>query len=71
MRERKIADDEMIERYVHERFEQVFEGGVARRTLQLRNSKGRCLYLLFFACGNPNTKANRLALKIAQHLLKS
>ncbi len=29
------------------------------------------MYLLIFACGNPSPKANRLALKIAQDLLKS
>ncbi len=69
-RQAKIADDAVIESYIRQRLEDVFRGGVARHALQLRNSKGRCLYLLFFACGNPNPKANRLALKIAQHLLK-
>jgi len=70
MRQRKIADVAVIENFMRQRFEQVFRGGVGRHALQLRNSKGSCLYLLFFACGNPNPRANRLALKIAQHLLK-
>ena len=70
-RESKVADLAAIEGYVRERLHQVFHGGVARSALQLRNSKGSCMYLLLFACGNPSPRANWLALKIAQHLLKS
>jgi len=70
-RESKIANLPAIERYVRERLLEAFRGGVARSTLQLRNSKGSCMYLLFFACGNPDPKAHGLALKIAQHVLKS
>jgi hypothetical protein len=29
------------------------------------------MYLLFFACGNPASKAHGLALRIAQYLLES
>jgi three-Cys-motif partner protein len=70
-RESKVADVAAIEGYVRKRLGQVFRGGIAQNTLQLRNSKGSCMYLLFFACGNPNPRAYGLALKIAQHLLKS
>jgi three-Cys-motif partner protein len=69
-RESKVANLPAIERYVRERLLEAFRGGVARSTLQLRNSKGSCMYLLFFACGNPDPKAHGLALKIAQHVLK-
>lgn len=70
-REDKVADLAAIEDYVRNRLLQVFRGGVARNALQLRNSKGSCMYLLLFACGNPAPRARGLALKIAQHLLKS
>jgi three-Cys-motif partner protein len=70
-RENKVADLAAIENYVRNRLLQVFRGGVARNALQLRNSKGSCMYLLLFACGNPAPRARGLALKIAQHLLKS
>lgn len=70
-RQSKVADLSTIENYVRRRLLQVFRGGVARNPLPLRNSKGNCMYLLFFACGNPAPKAHGLALKIAQHLLKS
>lgn len=66
----KVADLSVIEGYVRNRLAQVFQGGIASHALQLRNSKGSCMFLLFFACGNPNSKAHRLALRIAQHLLK-
>jgi three-Cys-motif partner protein len=69
-RESKVADLLAIESYVRGRLLQTFQGGVGRNALQLRNSKGSCMYLLFFACGNPAPKAHGLALKIAQHLLK-
>lgn len=70
-RQSKVADLSAIENYIRSRLLKVFQGGVAPTSLQLRNSKGSCMYLLIFACGNPSPKANRLALKIAQDLLKS
>lgn len=70
-RRAKVADVRVIEAYVRKRLTQVFQGGVANNALQLRNSKGSCLFLLFFACGNPNPKAHGLALKIAQHILET
>jgi three-Cys-motif partner protein len=41
--------------------------GVARNPLLLTNSRGRPLYLLCFACANPN--AVEPALEIAEHIL--
>lgn len=70
-RSQKVADLSTIEKFMRGRLQQIFRGGVANKALQLRNSKGSCMFLLFFACGNPNPKAHRLALRIAQHILKS
>lgn len=70
-RETKVANLRMIEAYIRNRLAEIFPGRVAKNALQLRNSKGSCMFLLFFACGNPNPRAHRLALKIAQHLLKA
>jgi three-Cys-motif partner protein len=69
--QRKVADVCVIEEYVSRRLARIFEGGVAKKALELRNSKGSCLYLLFFACGNPNPKAHGLALKFASHVLRA
>lgn len=66
---RKVADVGVIEAFVRKRLAQIFRGGVAKNALRLRNSKGSCMFLLFFACGNPTPKAHRLALRIAQHIL--
>jgi three-Cys-motif partner protein len=71
IRASKVADLSAIESYIRERLGQVFHGGVAQNALQLRNSKGSCMYLLLFACGNPGVRAHRLALKIAGPLLNS
>ena len=68
MRASKVANVSIIDQYVRERLGKVFQGGVADNSLQLRNSRGVCLYLLLFSCGNP--RARSLALGIAQHLLK-
>jgi three-Cys-motif partner protein len=70
-RKSKIADVSVIEEYVRDRLTKVFSGGVAAKALQLRNSKDSCMFLLFFACWNPNPKAHRLALRIAEHVLKA
>jgi hypothetical protein len=43
--------------------------GVADRALPLSNSRGVCMYMLFFACGNPRGKD--VALRIANHILKA
>lgn len=52
------------------RLQAVFKGGVANYALPLHNSKGSCMFLLFFACANPSPKANRLAMKFAKAILK-
>ena len=66
----KMADLTTIEKYVRARLSSTFRGAVAKNTLQLRNSKGSCMFLLFFACGNPSPKAHQLALKFARHVLQ-
>lgn len=70
-RRTKMADVHMIETYVRNRLDHIFRGGTAKNAWQLRNSKRSCMYLLFFACGNPNPNAHTLALKIAQHILSA
>lgn len=65
----KVANLRVIDAYVRHRLAQAFQGGVAINSLQLRNSKNSCMYLLYFACGNSRPSAHRLALKIAQHIL--
>ncbi len=67
----KIATVDTIQRYVRDRLDNLFQGGVAQRTLQLRNSKNSCMFLLFFACGNPNPKAHQLAMRIAENILSN
>jgi three-Cys-motif partner protein len=54
------------EEYFRKRLQSAF-AGVADRALPLRNSRNVCMYLLFFACGNP--RAKDLALRIANHIL--
>ncbi|MFP3944814.1 MAG: hypothetical protein ACLFWF_13020, partial [Alphaproteobacteria bacterium] len=44
---------------------------VAENRKQLRNNRGTVLFTLMFACSNPSSKAHDLAVKIANHLLKS
>jgi three-Cys-motif partner protein len=70
-REIKVANLGVIEAYVRGRLAGIFRGGVADNALQLRNSMESCMFLLFFACGNPNPRAHSLALRIAGHVLKS
>lgn len=66
----KVADSSVIEAYVRKRLRQAFKGGVAPGALRLKNSKGSCMYVLLFACGNPSPKAYGLAQRFAQHLLR-
>jgi three-Cys-motif partner protein len=42
---------------------------VASNRLQLKD-RGRVLFTLMFACSNPSPNAHRLAVRIANHLLK-
>jgi hypothetical protein len=56
-----------IEAYFKGRLQSIF-AGVAKNALPLRNGKGTCMYLLFFACGNERGAGP--ALRIANHILK-
>lgn len=58
-----------IAAYWHRRLRQLFPA-VASRSAVLRNSRRSPLYLLSFAIGNPNPRAQEIALRIADHLLK-
>ena len=65
--ERVKATMETIGRYFNDRLKQVF-AGVAEKPGVLRNSRNNPLYLLCFAVGNESGK--KIALRIAEHLLK-
>jgi three-Cys-motif partner protein len=65
----KVANPDSIAEYFNRRLKSVF-AGVANNPLKLYNSKNNPLYLLCFAVGNPNPKANGLALKFANHILQ-
>ncbi len=43
--------------------------GVGKKGYPLCNSRGYCMYILFFACSNPAPRAKNLALKCANHIL--
>ncbi len=64
---KKKANLEQIGRYFLARLKTTF-AGVAEEPLPLYNSRGNPLYILCFAAGNP--RAARLAVKIAQDILK-
>lgn len=56
------------ERYLRYRLQSIF-AGVGSRALPLDNSRGVPMYLLFFGC-NGSDAARRLALRLADHVLK-
>ena len=58
---------ETIGRYFNNRLSEIF-AGVAGEPGVLRNSRNNPLYLLCFAVGNQRGK--KVALRIAEHLLK-
>lgn len=64
----KIANFELISQYLVKRLKTIF-AGVADNPLLLRNSCNNPLYLLCFASGNP--KGSKIAIKIAQDILKN
>jgi three-Cys-motif partner protein len=66
-RTEKIADFDAISRYFVARLKTLFPG-VAPNPLPLCNSANTPLYLLCFAAANP--RGAKLAVKIAQHVLK-
>lgn len=65
----RSADVKAIEAYVKARLEIVFPTVRGPRTLSLDN--GAPLFSLFFAMSNPDPKASGLALKGANHILKT
>jgi len=67
VRREKVADFDVISEYFLGRLKSIF-AGVAGNPLQLRNSRGTPLFLLCFAVANPRGK--RVALGIAQHILR-
>lgn len=68
--ERRSADVDRIESWVHDRLKTVFKGTVLK-PLRLKHSNGAPMASLFFAVANPNGKAVGLASKIAGHILKA
>ena len=62
-----------IEKYIKERLTTIFSSedfpGVCKKPLYLTNSRNSTLFMLFFAC-NGNRKAKRLALKLANHIIR-
>lgn len=66
----KATDIARIEKYILGRLGKIF-AGVSRHALHLKNKQGRgqTMYLLTFACGN--RKGAPIALRIAEHILKS
>ncbi|HSG39510.1 MAG TPA: three-Cys-motif partner protein TcmP [Thermoanaerobaculia bacterium] len=63
------AGVEVIGRYVVDRLRSVFPG-VAPNPKVLMNSTGCPLYLFCFAVSSPSPQARRIALRIADHILK-
>lgn len=57
-----------IGEYFINRLNSIFPG-VGKKGYPLLNSTGYCMYILFFACSNPDPRAKNLALKIANHIL--
>ena len=66
----KVASVKAIRSYAISRLATLFPK-VAENPLALYNSKNSLLYLLCFAVSSPSTKAQKLALKIANHILQS
>lgn len=62
-------DMDEVEDFFHNRLKEVFPF-VANSPMRLLNSKNTPLFSLFFAVSNPSPAAGKLALKIADNLLK-
>jgi three-Cys-motif partner protein len=58
-----------VTEFVRERLRTIFLGGVAENWLPL-GWRGLPMYSLVFACANPSAKANTLALRLANAVLK-
>lgn len=59
---------EILSTFVNKRLKTIFPG-VINRNLILTNSRNSPLFLLCFACANPNPQAYRLAIKIANQII--
>ncbi|WP_423908754.1 three-Cys-motif partner protein TcmP [Candidatus Spongiihabitans sp.] len=59
---------EILSQFVNGRLRTIFPS-VSNNNLVLKNSKNSPLFLLCFACSNPNPKAFGLAVKIANHII--
>nr|WP_280637019.1 three-Cys-motif partner protein TcmP [Rhizobium sp. 16-449-1b] len=68
--QRRIADVDRIETWVHERLRTVFKGTVLK-PLRLKHANGAPMASLFFAVSNDRPSAVSLATNIASHLLSS
>jgi three-Cys-motif partner protein len=68
--ERRSADVDRIEEWVHDRLKSVFKG-VVLKPLRLKHANGAPMASLFFAVANPHKKAVELASRIAGHILKA
>lgn len=64
----RVADWQLIERYYLARLRSIFPA-VGEHGYPLKNGRGYLMYLLCFACANPDAKAHALALRAANHLL--
>ncbi len=54
--------------FVNDQLKTIFPG-VSNKNIILKNSRNSPLFLLCFACSNPNPKAYSLAIKIANHII--
>ncbi len=61
---------ERLSSFVTDRLRTIFPG-VTKHPLILRNSCGSPIFLLCFACANPNPRAIGAALRIAEHIIKT
>ncbi len=69
--DRKVSHPfEVLGKFVNGRLRSIFPG-VSKEIVILKNSKNSPLFLLCFACSNPDPKAIGLALKIADHIIGS
>lgn len=69
-REKRIADVDTIEKWVHARLGSVFKGTVLP-PLRLKHANGAPMASLFFAVSNPSKAAVKVARDIASYILKA
>lgn len=63
------ADSDQIGEYVIKRLNTIFNDGVAKKPVYLKNSKNSTLFMLCFAVSNPDPKARGLALRVANDII--